>query len=116
MSAFIPKNTRAPSATQQDNPRVTRAWAFYDWANSSYALVINTALVPLYVQAVLTGAPLIVSVFGYAITGLSSEPLFVVLAIFDIIAAIVILMVAREIVKDPEPATQTGHGGTLLPV
>jgi len=28
----------------------------------------------------------------------------------------VILTVAREIVNDPEPAAQTGHGGTLLPV
>jgi ACS family hexuronate transporter-like MFS transporter len=40
----------------------------------------------------------------------------VVLAIFDIIAAIIILTVAREMVKGPEPATQTGQGGTLLPV
>jgi len=43
-------------------------------------------------------------------------PAVVVLAIFDIIAAIVILTVAREIVKGPEPTVQAGHGGKLLPV
>ena len=69
MSAFIPKNTRAPSAAQQqDDPHVTRAWAFYDWANSSYALVINTALFPLYFQAVMNDAPHIFSVFDYSIS------------------------------------------------
>lgn len=62
------------------------------------------------------GAAAFTAVFGVLVTKVGYSPLFVVLAIFDIIAAIVILMVAREIVKDPEPATQTGHGGTLLPV
>ncbi len=68
MSAFTPKNTRNPSAVQQDDPRVMRAWAFYDWANSSYALVINTALFPLYFQAVMNDAPHILSLFGYAVS------------------------------------------------
>jgi len=35
-----------------DQPDVTRAWAFYDWANSAFALVITTAIFPAYYLAV----------------------------------------------------------------
>lgn len=31
-----------------------RAWAFYDWANSVYALVVSTAIFPIYYNAVTT--------------------------------------------------------------
>lgn len=34
--------------TQKDNPKITNAWAFYDWANSVYALVITAAIFPVY--------------------------------------------------------------------
>ncbi len=34
--------------TQLDNPKTIRAWAFFDWANSSYALVIVVAIFPAY--------------------------------------------------------------------
>ncbi|NVZ84048.1 MFS transporter [Pseudomonas yamanorum] len=62
------------------------------------------------------GAAAFTAVFGVLVTKVGYSPLFVVLAIFDIIAAIVILTVAREIVKGPEPTVQAGHGGKLLPV
>lgn len=39
------------------------AWAFYDWANSVYSLVITTAIFPIYFSAVLEGYDQ-VSVFG----------------------------------------------------
>jgi len=32
----------------KDDKKVLRAWAFYDWANSVYPLVINTAIFPLF--------------------------------------------------------------------
>ena len=32
--------------------RVKNAWAFYDWANSVYSLVISTAIFPIYYNAV----------------------------------------------------------------
>lgn len=31
------------------------AWAFYDWANSAYALVISTAIFPIYYESVTNG-------------------------------------------------------------
>lgn len=37
---------------QLDNPRVIRAWTFFDWANSAFALVITTAIFPAYFLAV----------------------------------------------------------------
>lgn len=40
-----------------------RAWAFYDWANSVYALVISTAIFPLYFGALFEES-LYVEVFG----------------------------------------------------
>ena len=41
-NASIPKNDK----------KTIRAWAFFDWANSAYALVITTAIFPLYFLAI----------------------------------------------------------------
>jgi len=36
----------------KDDPKVIRAWCFYDWANSVYNLIINTAIFPIYYASV----------------------------------------------------------------
>lgn len=36
---------------EKGNPKLINAWAFYDWANSVYSLVIGTAVFPLYYVA-----------------------------------------------------------------
>ncbi|MBA9077915.1 MULTISPECIES: MFS transporter [Rufibacter] len=38
-------------AFPKNDPIVTRAWCFYDWANSVYSLVITTAIFPIYYVA-----------------------------------------------------------------
>ena len=38
--------------TGKNNPKVTRAWCFYDWANSAYSLVIISTIFPIYYGAV----------------------------------------------------------------
>ncbi len=44
-----------------------RGWYFYDWANSSYPLVINTAIFPIYYAAVAkTGDSDYVNLFGHS--------------------------------------------------
>jgi UMF1 family MFS transporter len=35
----------------KDDKKVIRAWTFYDWANSSFPLVINTAIFPTFYEA-----------------------------------------------------------------
>ena len=40
------------SLPELDNKKVIRAWAFFDWANSAYSLVITTAIFPIYYIAV----------------------------------------------------------------
>jgi len=37
-----------PTSTSLNNPRTLRAWAFFDWANSAFALVITVAIFPAY--------------------------------------------------------------------
>ncbi len=37
---------------QKNDPTVTRAWCFYDWANSVYSLVITSTIFPIYFSAV----------------------------------------------------------------
>ena len=32
----------------KNNPKIMKAWAFYDWANSVYSLVITSAIFPIY--------------------------------------------------------------------
>lgn len=44
-----------------NNKRVQFGWAFYDWANSVYSLVISTAIFPIYFNAV---APERIEMFG----------------------------------------------------
>ncbi len=37
---------------QQNDPKVIKAWCMYDWANSVYSLIINTAIFPIYYASV----------------------------------------------------------------
>jgi UMF1 family MFS transporter len=37
---------------EKGNKKVLNAWAFYDWANSVYSLVITTAIFPIYYKTV----------------------------------------------------------------
>ncbi|WP_413998237.1 MFS transporter [Flavobacterium sp. W1B] len=39
-------------ALQKGDKKLINAWAFYDWANSVYSLVIATAVFPIYYEAV----------------------------------------------------------------
>jgi len=37
---------------KKNDPKVIRAWTFYDWANSVYNLIISTAIFPIFYQKV----------------------------------------------------------------
>lgn len=41
------KHTK-PVKSIKNNPKIMRAWAFYDWANSVYSLVITSTIFPIY--------------------------------------------------------------------
>lgn len=45
-------NTTPISNGKINDPKIIRAWAFYDWANSAFALVITTAIFPAYYLAI----------------------------------------------------------------
>lgn len=50
---------------EKGNKRIINAWVFYDWANSSYPLVITTAIFPIYYGAVMqTNGENVVTAFG----------------------------------------------------
>lgn len=40
---------------KKNDPKVIHAWAFYDWANSVYNLIISTAIFPIFYLAVTSG-------------------------------------------------------------
>ncbi len=40
------------NAIIKDDPRIIRAWTFYDWANSVFPLVITSAIFPNFYDAV----------------------------------------------------------------
>jgi MFS transporter, UMF1 family len=50
---------------QLNDPRTIHGWAMFDWANSSYALVISTAVFPAYFSSVVDDN---VSIFGMQIS------------------------------------------------
>lgn len=68
--------------TQKNDRRVIRAWAFFDWANSAYSLVISTAVFPIYYMA---NTPDIISIGKWDMTN-SSIYSFAVSASFILIA------------------------------
>ncbi|MCO4805389.1 MAG: MFS transporter [Flavobacteriales bacterium] len=39
---------------EKNNPKTIKAWAFYDWANSVYSLVISTAIFPIFYSKMTT--------------------------------------------------------------
>lgn len=58
------------------------------------------------------GAAAFTMVFGVLVTKIGYSPLFVVLAIFDVVAAIVVWTVAREVPQNEEPvALSVGESG-----
>ncbi|MFM2386897.1 MAG: hypothetical protein RL660_1654 [Bacteroidota bacterium] len=46
---------------QLNDKKIVRAWTMYDWANSAYNLIINSAIFPSYFTAIV---PVTVAVFG----------------------------------------------------
>ncbi|WP_255478648.1 MFS transporter [Rufibacter sp. XAAS-G3-1] len=55
--------------TLKNDPKIMKAWCFYDWANSVYSLVITTAIFPIYYVALTRGNNGdIVSFFGIEIS------------------------------------------------
>lgn len=56
------------ATSQLNNARTIRAWCMYDWANSAYALVITSAIFPIYYKSVaVTGDGDFVMFLGFRI-------------------------------------------------
>mgnify|MGYP006102347781 FL=1 len=49
---------------QKGDKKLINGWAFYDWANSVYSLVIGTAVFPIYYESVTSSDEGIVSFLG----------------------------------------------------
>ena len=47
------ETTSLKPAGIKNNPKIMKAWAVYDWANSVYSLVITSTIFPIY-YAILT--------------------------------------------------------------
>ena len=50
------KLNESSQITERDYQRVVNAWAMYDWANSAFAVVILTAIFPVYYRALVINA------------------------------------------------------------
>ena len=50
------KTHGSPEIAERDYQRVVNAWAMYDWANSAFAVVILTAIFPVYFRALVINA------------------------------------------------------------
>ena len=56
---------------QKGDRKLIRSWAFYDWANSVYSLVISTAVFPIYYETVTETDSGLVNFFGFNINNTS---------------------------------------------
>jgi len=65
-----------------NDKRTITGWAFFDWANSAYSLVISTAIFPIYFIAITSDT---INIFGFSIQN-SALYSFIVSASFIIVA------------------------------
>lgn len=56
---------------EKGNNKVMNAWAFYDWANSVYSLVISSSIFPLYFGFLFTKENPNIDIFGTSIKATS---------------------------------------------
>jgi MFS transporter, UMF1 family len=67
-----------------NDKKIIRAWTFYDWANSSYNLIINSAIFPSYFTAIV---PATVAILGFNLAN-DSIASFAIATAYLIIASI----------------------------
>ena len=48
------QSSNTSSVKIKNNPKIMKAWAFYDWANSVYSLVITSTIFPIYYSLLTT--------------------------------------------------------------
>ena len=80
--------------------KTQKAWAFYDWANSVYSLVIGTVLLPIYYEEVTKSAGLeTMNVFGFE---------FINTALYSLVISISFFLIA---VLSPYLASLADYSG-----
>ncbi|WP_027378012.1 MFS transporter [Kaistella palustris] len=52
----MPENENLPPQNIKNNPKIMKAWALYDWANSVYSLVITSTIFPIYYSILTTAS------------------------------------------------------------
>ncbi len=77
------------SLIEVDNKRTINAWAMFDWANSSYALVIAVAIFPIYFNGVLPEGEF--EFLGFTVTSTSLNSYAITLAYFVIAISLPLL-------------------------
>ena len=50
----MPDNDNLTNQNIKNNPKIMKAWAYYDWANSVYSLVITSTIFPIYYSILTT--------------------------------------------------------------
>ncbi|WP_284652313.1 MFS transporter [Flavobacterium terrisoli] len=76
------------SVLPKGHPKLLNAWAFYDWANSVYSLVIASAVFPIFYNALFDENNPYVNLFGYhfknsALISFVTAAAFLCVAIFS---------------------------------
>lgn len=70
---------------EKGSSKLLNAWAFYDWANSVYPLVISSAVFPIFYEALFSGREHYIHVFGMSLKN-SALISFVTAAAFLLVA------------------------------
>ena len=76
--------TLTANHAELNNPKVIRGWTMFDWANSSYSLVISAAIFPPYFLSVV---PERIEIFGIKTTN-SALYTFAITAAYIVMAAL----------------------------
>ena len=72
---------------EKGSPKLLNAWAFYDWANSVYPLVISSAVFPIFFESLFSDRSHFINVFGLNLKN-SALISFVTAAAFLLVAFI----------------------------
>ena len=55
------------SHLKKGDKKLLNAWAFYDWANSVYPLVITSAIFPIFYEALFLKTGHYITVLGFSV-------------------------------------------------
>ena len=96
------------------NKKLLNAWAFYDWANSVYTLVITSSIFPLFYASLFSKKNLNIDVFGTTISNTALISFITAFAFLIVAIISPILSGIADYVGNKKKSSCSGHRDPII--